>query len=480
MKKSALLNILAVLILGLCAYLNSLNGEFIWDDIHLVKNNAFIKSPPQIRNIFTQDIGAGSSLKYNFYRPLQIFSYAIDHFFWGDNVFGYHIASMLWHILAAMCIYWLVLLLFGDGLLSLLTSSMFVIHPIHTEAVSYISGRADILSAVFLVLAFIFYVKTERSDNLKFYFVSFLLFILALLSKENAVIFPLLILIYHYAFQKRIKMAFLLPYLIILPLYFFVRFYFLGICPSDLPPVNLFARLPGFFVALYNYLRLLIFPADLHFEYGYKFFRFTDYRCIIGISIMVLLMSYAFIKRNKQKLVFFAVAWFFVNLLPQSNILPTNYSFMMEHWLYLPSLGFFLVFASIQERLLKNNRWRNFSILFIILLCSFYLYATIKQNRYWNNQIFFYKKTLQYAPESPRIYNNLCNAYINYSMYKEAIPLCRKAIELYPLCVDAYLNLGQAYKDTGDVENAINSYERALQISPRNKKAQGGLKLLRQ
>lgn len=151
-NKVVLLSIALIIILGFIAYGNSLNGKFIWDDFNLVRDNRHIRNSSNITGIFTQDIGAGAAEKYNFYRPLQMFTYMIDYSLWKLNVKGYHLTNTILHILAALVIYWLIDILFRDNLLSLFTSLFFVACPIHSEAVSYISGRADSLVTLFMLL----------------------------------------------------------------------------------------------------------------------------------------------------------------------------------------------------------------------------------------------------------------------------------------------------------------------------------------
>ncbi|GAF76422.1 unnamed protein product, partial [marine sediment metagenome] len=151
LKNPTILAIVLIIILGFVVYSNSLNGKFIWDDEYLIKNNVYIRSFSYLPKIFSEDIGTGAEKKYYFYRPLQMITYMIDYSLWKLNVRGYHLTNTLLHILAALTIYWLINILFGDRPLSLFASLFFVAHPIHTEAVAYISGRADPLALLFML-----------------------------------------------------------------------------------------------------------------------------------------------------------------------------------------------------------------------------------------------------------------------------------------------------------------------------------------
>ena len=155
-----------IMILGLAVYANSLGGEFLWDDHHLIEDNMTINRWSKVTRVFTTDIASGAGGKYNFYRPLQIISYMFDYWLWKLNPIGYHLTNILLHILTALCLYWLINLIFKQPMLAFLSSVLFVVHPVHTEAVAYISGRADSLALLFMALCFIFYAKLQSKENI--------------------------------------------------------------------------------------------------------------------------------------------------------------------------------------------------------------------------------------------------------------------------------------------------------------------------
>ena len=154
---------LALAILGFTIYVNSLEGEFIWDDHVLIANNKYIESWNYIPEIFSQDIGAPAGERYNFYRPVQILTYKIDYLIWRFDAGGFRLTNIIIHILAVLCIYWFFSIIFKDSLLSFWASLLFLVHPVHTGAVYYISGRPDLLALLFMLLCYIFYIKSLGS-----------------------------------------------------------------------------------------------------------------------------------------------------------------------------------------------------------------------------------------------------------------------------------------------------------------------------
>lgn len=475
-KGTQFILITLIIVTGLYAYSNSLSGEFIWDDNSLIKNNAYIKDYSHISKIFTKDIFAGTGDESNFYRPLQTFTYIVDYSLWKLNVEGYHLTNILLHILVALGIYWLVNILWGDRLLSFFTSLLFVVHPLHTEVVTYISGRADSLAAIFILLSFILYIKGQHSKSIGIYILTLLSYILALFSKEHSLVLPALLLLYHYAFKRKLKLKSFLPLLSIAFIYILLRLTLLSF-PAAYPisPPSVFLqRLPGFFVALTNYIRLLFLPFNLHMEYGSRLFDFTNPKAIVGIFILIALFIYAVRIKKSNKLVFFSISWFFITLIPVSNLYPVN-AYMAEHWLYFPSIGFFLVLAKGISCIYRDRKFRILAIIFLISLSVFYSYLTLRQNEYWREPITFYKRALRYTPGSWRIHHNLGSAYADIGNYDQAIASYKKALRYAPGSWQIYHNLGNAYGDIGNYGQAIVLYEKSIEINPKHARVYNNL-----
>ena len=465
-KGTILISVALIIVLGVAVYGNSLKGELIWDDEYLIKSNLYLRDSSYLAKLLTRPIGDGARIESGSYRPLQMLIYMLEFSLWKLDVMGYHIVNMILHILAALCIFWFIYILFGDLLIALLTGALFAVHPIHTEAVSYISGRSDSLVTVFIILSLIFYIKYLHSGKVITYTVMLLSSIFAVLSKENGIILPILLLLYHYSFKKKLKPKSFLPVVGICFFYLFLRMTVLKI-PSfqNIYPTTLSQRIPGFFVAITNYIKLLFLPFNLHMEYGYKIFNLNNPATLFGVAITVLLLSICvFRRRKKDNLVFFAISWFFIALIPQSNLYPVN-AYMAEHWLYLPSVGFFLILARGLVRLYRKN-FKTLFALSIIILLSFYSYLTIRQNGYWREPIAFYERTLTFAPESPRVYSDFGVAAYNTGRKDKAIELFKKAAELKPDYTEAFNNLGAVCSDIGKYEEAITFCKKAIELRP--------------
>jgi len=311
------IHIILIFFLGLAIYAGSLNGRFIWDDKSLVEDNLYIREWSGIRGFFSGEVTTHHSLfpkYYRIYRPLQLVTYAADYSLWKLNASGYHLTNILLHISVALLAYWLFGILYNNSFLSLLAGIFFVVHPINTEAVSYIAGRSDSLCGIFMLSSLILYIKAQDIGRAGLYIFALLLYIGALLSRETSLVLPVLLLLYHYSFKKKIDLRAFLFFLLITLGYVFLRpsFYI-----ADPFSAAFLRRIPGFFVAVTDYIRLLFLPLDLHMEYGDRLFAITEPRAVMGFFIVVSLVAYAWIKRKTDRLIFFSISWFFILLLPE-------------------------------------------------------------------------------------------------------------------------------------------------------------------
>ncbi len=169
--------------------------------------------------------------------------------------------------------------------------------------------------------------------------------------------------------------------------------------------------------------------------------------------------------RKAKGLIFFGLLWFLIALLPVSNLYPIN-AYMAEHWLYLPSIGLFLIAAGGLTYLYKVKGLKILFWVSVIGIAAFYCCLTIRQNKYWSNPITFYERSLEYAPGSIRMHNGLALAYYNAARPAKAIAAFKKAIEILPDTACFYNNLGSIYYVMGKQDEAIAMFTQAIEINP--------------
>ncbi|MCX5715542.1 MAG: tetratricopeptide repeat protein [Candidatus Omnitrophica bacterium] len=470
MKKGLIISL--IIAAGLVAYSNSLFNQFVWDDNQIIVQNEYIRDFKHLPQIFLSDLFHFGYAPGNFYRPVQTLSYAIDHRIWGMNPFGYHLTSVALHILAAILIFFLIRLIFQNSAIAFLTGLLFVIHPIHTEAVSYISSRSDILATVFLLSSLLLFIKHIKGQGTApFYIFSVLLYALSLLSKEAAVMFPLLYVFFAVIFaakdSRKKSVAAVALFLIIDLLYIILRLTVFNFtkAPVFAGSAPLLQRLYSIPRVLLDYLRLLVFPIDLHMEREVLPLSFAGIALLAAAVIFTAyLILAAYKNKNYAAQSNYFAAWFFITLLPALNLVPVN-AVIAEHWLYLPSISMFL-FAAVGLNSAASRFKKTIVYALAAALFTAYAAATIKYNTFWHDNSTLYRHTLTLSPDSARVHNNMGKVYDLSGNYDKAAAEYEAAIKIKPDYAMAHNNLGVVLDKLGRPEEAIAHYNTAIAINP--------------
>ena len=497
-------------------YAHSLSGPFIWDDKPLVVDNPLIKNWANFAQVFKSEVYLDTST--NYFRPLETMTFMADYALFKLSPFGYHLTNVLFHFLAGIFLFWVLTLITKNFFLSFATGLTFLVHPIHSEAVSYISGRADPLAAVFILSSLGCYIKACSTDRFKGYshtglvLLSLVLFIFALLSKEIAVIFPLAVLgLDTLMMNDKKRILRVLPFFIIVLFYGFLRMSVLNFSSGNallskkgfaVLDVGLIFRLGIFLKTFVIYLGSLFIPFNLHMERivsfeKITFFHWAGVAFCLGLYVLLRLRTDTKLK-EKIGLLHFSLYWFLIWILPQSALVFPR--LMADHFLYLPSIGIFLIVA-LNIDALKSLKIRN---LFLIFLSAYFGVFTVIYNHQWRDELSFFVRTTKLSPASFRAHDNLAAIYLKENRIEEAVReyqlildpdgsiLDKKDFVLFvhkvlkrPIAQErrklasiAFYNLGVIFADQGRQEDAIRAYEAALKVNPRSKMVYNNLALV--
>ena len=466
-------------------YANTLKNDFIWDDEFLVRDNLFIRSFTHLKELFTSHLASSSPNVNNFYRPIQDLSYMVDYFLWAYEPMGFHLTNIILHALCAVFVYVLILKIFANYKVALLTAMLFGVHPINTQAITYVAGRADPLYLFFFLLAFISFLKviskleTDNKIPIYFFVISLACYAISILSKEIGIILPIFLFLYHKAFLEKTRIEIKArrlypPYFIIAGIYIFLRktvLDFSTLSPSTLMArFNLYDRLVTFFKVIVEYLRLLILPLGLRMERTIKVAHSMFEPEALLAAVIIALIFFGIFKayKGRRRKVFFVSLWFFAGLITVSNIVPIN-SFIAEHWLYLPAIGIFALAGMGIVKLSSLIKPRTLKVVPIaasIMLLLFYSHLTIERNKDWKDEVTFFKSTLKYSPNNSRLHLNLGNTYSEQGMNQKALEEYKKAAELLPGDPIAYGNMGSIYMGMRQYDKAESFLKKALNIKP--------------
>jgi len=456
-------------------YANTINNPFIWDDEEIIVGNALIRDWKNFSEIFKADVFGKTVKKGNFYRPLQVFSYSIDYKFWKLWEPGYHIVNIFLHAISALLLFCLLKKLEIKKHLAFLGALIFAVHPISIESATYISGRGDALFLFFSLLCFLFYLKGKQEKTWN-YIVCALFFVLAIFSKESAIVLPFIILLYYIIFlrgkEKKRALLAVLGLCGIAFLYTIIRLAIMGIKgSSSLSIINeatFWERVLCIPRTIITYMRILAFPQNLHMEYLFLEKSLTS-AWVWGSVIFIPIFLYFAIKYIKpRKMAIFFVVWFFLGLAPFYNIFPVLSSSLREHWAHLSQIGFIgLLVLGFNELIKSNKKYIQVgAVLGIAILISYYATTTINRNKDWSDPMKLYAHDVIYEPKSFLLHNNLGVEYYRNGEIEKAKQSFLNSIEASPgRAYDvAYNNLGAILQKKGDIDEAILQYKKSIEL----------------
>lgn len=486
------LRIILLILIGIFLYIPSLFGPFIWDDEDFIYANQYVKEC-RVDKFFDDSVTAGRGKVSNYYRPIQLTVYCVTNTVFGENPFWFHFVNILVHIGAAITVFIFLNKLTANRspLTALFISIIFLIHPVQTEAVSYISGLSDPLYVLFGFLSLIFFLRKKTLFSLIF-------FSLSLLSKETGIVFFGIISLLSvipaeagiYLNRPRIKsgMTMLVPYLIVVSVY--LLFHFTTINHADMKTAwganslyanSLMIRLATFIQNLPTYFSLLIFPKDLFMERDYTVDVATSFLpqilIFLGTNAAFLSLLFKIIKRPGDRVgLLFFYSSFWISFIPYSGAVLINGIFY-EHFLYLPMIWFFgfwvfFIYLVIPARepgcriyLYRFRVKSGMTILVTVFLILLSL-RNLSRQLDWTDSVRFYKQTLAHAPKSVRINNGLAMAYAEKGENDKALEQYKKTIVMSPNVPNLYHNLANLYSNAGDYTKAEENYLKAIEVDP--------------
>ncbi len=523
-KKQALI----LVFVGVVFYANSFFNEYALDDGIVIQNNDHVQDG--FRGIFKilstdayesfyRHMGAKQQLSGGRYRPLSVVTFAVEQQIFGssakvkppeDVAFVRHFMNVLYYILSVVFLFYLLrnYIFKENQLVAFVACLIFLIHPMHTEVVSNVKSRDEILSFLFIVLTFISVFKYKESKRVQNALLGLLFYFLALLSKEYAVTLLILIpmltfIVLKESFLKSILTT--LPYIFVAIIYLLIRYKIVGAGakfenPDVLNNPYLYASPPEKLATkievLLRYMKLLFYPNPLSSDYSYNTIPFANFSSsgvwasiILHISLVVAAII-LFVKRN---ILSFAITFYLLHLFLISNLIFNVGATMGERMVYHSSFGFAIALAVLIGWLLeKISSAQTKKILAVSFGCIVVIWCgakTIKRNAEWKNDQTLFIADAQTVPNSALVNGNAGKAYIDLSekpenkaeekeLIKKGIYHLSRAISIHDKYVNGYLNLGVGYFKLKEYDKAKANWSKAKEIYPSNPFIKRNLDLL--
>ncbi len=501
---------LLIALTGVLLYSPILSSPFIYDDHRNITQNETIKSvSAAARNI--------SDMRY-----ITSLSFSLNYAFGGLETSGYHLVNIFIHAINAVLLYFLVTLTFRTPYLqdagffvhrmALSASLIFMVHPAQIQAVTYIVQRATSMATMFYLVTLVLYAaarlhwtkvgnvgddaETQRLSAVVLYCFSLFSAVLAMKTKEIAFTLPMMVLLYEFFFfteygktgvktKNRARLVFLFPMLLTLLIIPLSLLNITGTSAEtvvqnietiskETPTISRMDYLMTQFRVLMTYLRLLIFPVNQNFDYDYPVFH-SFFTPPVFISFVSLSMIFAvgvacFLRAGDRsakharslRLISFGIFWFFLTLSIESSIIPIQ-DVIVEHRLYLPSIGFSLALVTSLDVFLASERAKIVLVGCMVLLLAV---ATYHRNTLWKEPQFLWEDVIAKAPGNERAFNNLGVIFKKQNNLDKAIAYFDKALSLDPNRPAIYFNVGDVQYRRGDYEKAAVSLQTALKRNP--------------
>ena len=490
----------AILVVGIAAYSNTFRVPFIFDDHPQIETNQAIRSLSGVLH--------GPPLT----RLIGYFSFAVNYAISGLGVTSYHVFNLVVHLLVAVLVFSFVSLtlrapfianakLHGRAaaliLIPTFTALLFVAHPIQTEAVTYIFQRLTSLAALFYLLALVTYAKSRllaeggpRGNTIRRGFITGSLYAVALAStfvammtKENAFTLPVAILLWEMMFmdgaikKRLLRVApFFVP-VIAVPILLAVQNAPLLEAPGVAPAPSHLAYLFTQFRVIVTYIRLLFVPNWQNLDYDYPLYdHLLDPSVLLSLLLLLTLAGgsiclFILAKKNKISKLFglaaFGIFWFFLTISVESSLISIS-DLILEHRLYLPSVGFLMAIVTVLAVAAQALRKKMRAVYLVLgsalsVLVIVFGGAAYARNSTWQDPITFWQDVVSKSPGKARPHVDLGNAYFQAGRIDDALREDLAGLAIDPNQGLAHLNVAEIYMNRKQYDDAIGEFQLALE-----------------
>ena len=503
---------LIIAVFAFCLYAQSITFNYVLDDFGVIKDNRLVEkgisSIPELLRTDRLFGGNNDALRMPEYRPLPLIMFAVEWQISPDNPHFYHFINVLLYAISCWLLFLLLCKLFKNQnfIFPFICTLLYVVHPIHTEVVDNIKSLDEILCFLFSIISILFFLKSIEKQNVVNMISGVLLFFIALLSKESAIAFliiiPLMLFVFTQINYKKLLLI-SISLLVVTGIFLLIRHNVINSISKERmhnlvsPEINSLLAAPDWlsekataFYILLRYILLLIFPYQLAYDYSIAEIPIQSISsplAIVAILIYLALGIYALIKIRKKDIVAFAILFYLIALAPVSNLFILINWTMAERFLFIPSLGFCIILTllliKISKTEINRHNYSTFSgmlktnsrvFIILLIILGLYSFRTLSRNPDWKDNTALITHDVKVVPNNAfahynygfvmlyTLYPEESNSEKQESLLRNSISEFSKAISIYNDFADAYAGLGVAYAFEGDYPNAILNYEMAL------------------
>ncbi len=446
------------------AFLPALSADFVnWDDNDYVTNNEMIRSFSSFGKFFTTTVQGN-------YHPLTMISLAVNYAISGESAFSYHLFNVLFHLVNVFLVYRFILALCpGSVFIAFATAILFGIHPMHVESVAWVSERKDVLYSLFFLLGLISYLKYIDRGSKKAFWMTVLCFVLSLLSKPAAIVFPGVLFLLDFFRQRKWSFSLIVEKL---P-FFLLAVGLLLVTLLEQEAVGAVAEEGMYdfgtraFFPFYGYMMYIVklfWPVGLT-----NFYPFLPLNASLPAAYLLsplvfvgsVVLCWATWRRYRE--ITFGFGFYFFNLVLVLQFFLIGSAIIAERYTYLPYVGLFFIIGWVIDRIIKLI---GFSAYGLILAVSLFLsFLTYQRAGVWKNSETLWDSAIANHPSS-KAYVNRAFLYQKAGEYEKAIDLYNKSTKLNVKDKGVYANLGHIYYTQKKDDLALANFNTALNLKP--------------
>jgi protein O-mannosyl-transferase len=472
-------------VLAMLVYANALRTGFTFDDEPDIQKNPAVTGGVDWVEIFATPLPPG-----DLYRPFTVLTFAINERLAPGNAAAYHALNVVLHAGVTVLVCLLALRLFGGERVAVLATALFAVHPIHTEAVTSLVGRAELLAALFGLLALLSVPPLEmdrRRARVGRQAASLVCFALAMLSKESALVVVPLIPLFRIASRgeswragvwKELRSLDWAPYALCACSVLVLRALVVGglgistvtALDNPLAFVPASVRVRSALGVLWDYFALLNFPLVLGADYSFAqvplIASWVNPRCVAGLGLLG--AAAVILVRDRHAGTTFAVALAVGALSLTSNVLFPIGTVKGERLLYLPSVGWVLLAGYGLDRVLHHARYRRVAAGIFLAVIAGFAARTWTRNWDWTDNPTLYRSLVRSAPNSAKSRYNLGVTLLREDADEAAAAQFHRALEIFPWGDGAGSpwGLGLLAEKRGRTDEAVMWFQKALEIDP--------------
>lgn len=481
-KRESQLRYLWILIIAIAAvlpYLPSLGFGFTIDDNQLIVQDSFTHSLSNAAHAFTRQFILQSDNPAAYYRPIVAISYQANYAFAGPHPYTFHLTNIFLGLITALLAYVMLLKLTKDRFIAGVGSLLFAVHPTHAETNSWIAGRTDVLSCLFVIAAFIVFIANYRlrpAFSWKLAVCGSLLFMCGLFSKENAIILPVLLAAYIWTLGDGIRLKeirkWLIVFLLPMIIYLILRKLSLGttIYYSDTSSLGERLLTIGFMYA--SYLRMLFIPQEVHVLYNTIQYATSHPALAIAAWIIPLGMAtLAVILRKRNSLISFSIAWILITLLPAANLIPTASHLPADRLTFLSGIGSVLICGWLIKKMWDYRPqflsiWPAVVAVFIGWLALYCGILTVTGSQIYRSNVAWARAVAASDMPLPHYRSYAATLLLDNKLYEEAEKEYKAAIDLGANDIYDYRCLAYIYRGKGKSQDSLRLLNEAEQLHP--------------